>query len=89
MSIDWEAIEAYAEAHSSPPSELFERLDAETRATQSTPAMTIGPVGGAFLSFIVASSSRVARSRSARSPAGRRLRSRRSCRRAGRSSPAT
>jgi predicted O-methyltransferase YrrM len=53
MSIDWEVIEAYAEAHSSPPSELFERLDAETRATQSTPAMMMGPVGGAFLSFIV------------------------------------
>ena len=51
--MDWEAIEAYAEAHSTPPTELFLRLDAETRQTQNTPAMMIGGVGGAFLSFVV------------------------------------
>ena len=40
--MDWDAIEAYAEAHSTPPAELFMRLDAETRQTQNTPAMMIG-----------------------------------------------
>ena len=53
MNVGWNAIGAYAEAHSTPPPELFERLDAETRETQSTPGMMIGAVGGAFLSFIV------------------------------------
>jgi predicted O-methyltransferase YrrM len=53
VNADWDAIEAYAEAHSTPPGELFERLDAETRQTQSYPSMMIGPVGGAFLSFVV------------------------------------
>jgi len=51
--MDWEAIEAYAEAHSTPPAELFLRLDAETRQTQNTPAMMIGGVAGTFLSFVV------------------------------------
>jgi caffeoyl-CoA O-methyltransferase len=53
VNVDWSAIQAYAEAHSTPPSELFERLDAETRKTQSSPGMMIGAVGGAFLSFVV------------------------------------
>jgi caffeoyl-CoA O-methyltransferase len=53
VNADWDAIEAYAQAHSTPPGELFERLDAETRETQSNPQMMIGPVGGAFLSFVV------------------------------------
>jgi caffeoyl-CoA O-methyltransferase len=52
-NVDWDALEAYAEAHSTPPAELFMRLDAETRRTQNTPAMMIGGVGGAFLSFVV------------------------------------
>jgi predicted O-methyltransferase YrrM len=53
MRAGWDEIEAYAEANSTPPGELFERLDAETRRTQSFPAMMIGAVGGAFLSFVV------------------------------------
>lgn len=53
MNVGWNAIGAYAEAHSTPPAELFERLDAETRETQSSPGMMIGAVGGAFLSFVV------------------------------------
>jgi hypothetical protein len=54
MSVDWRAIEAYAEACSTPPNELFARLDAETRATQSSPSMMVGAVGGAFLALVVA-----------------------------------
>jgi caffeoyl-CoA O-methyltransferase len=53
LNVDWNALAQYAEEHSTPPSELFERLDAETRATQSYPSMMIGAVGGAFLSFVV------------------------------------
>ena len=53
MTIDWKVIEAYAEAHSTPPSELFMRLDTETQGSQPTPQMMIGGVAGAFLSFVV------------------------------------
>jgi caffeoyl-CoA O-methyltransferase len=53
LNVDWAAIQAYAESRSTPPDELFERLDAETRKTQTTPGMMIGAVGGAFLSFVV------------------------------------
>ena len=48
-----ERLERYAEEHSTPPPELFERLAAETRATQSAPQMMVGPLEGAFLSFVV------------------------------------
>jgi caffeoyl-CoA O-methyltransferase len=53
VRFDWDTIEAYAEAHSTPPDELFVRLDAETRETQPYPSMMIGAVGGAFLRFVV------------------------------------
>jgi caffeoyl-CoA O-methyltransferase len=53
MNYDWEAIEAYAEAHSSPPAELFERLGAETQESQDAPQMMVGTLEGAFLSFVV------------------------------------
>jgi caffeoyl-CoA O-methyltransferase len=53
MEYDWDAIEAYAEAHSTPPAELFERLGAETRETQNAPQMMVGALEGAFLSFVV------------------------------------
>jgi len=49
-----EEIERYAEAHSTPPRELFERLAAETRATQESPEMMVGPLEGTLLRFIVA-----------------------------------
>jgi caffeoyl-CoA O-methyltransferase len=48
-----EAIERYAEEHSTPPTELFARLGEETRATQNAPQMMVGQLEGAFLSFIV------------------------------------
>jgi caffeoyl-CoA O-methyltransferase len=53
VSFDWDTIERYAEEHTTPESELFERLAAETRETQSAPQMMVGPVEGRFLSFIV------------------------------------
>jgi caffeoyl-CoA O-methyltransferase len=53
--VNWidEAIERYAEEHSTPAPALFERLAEETRRTQSAPGMMVGPLEGAFLSFVV------------------------------------
>jgi caffeoyl-CoA O-methyltransferase len=56
MAYDWEEVEAYAEAHSTPPPELFDRLAAETRANTDAPQMMVGPVEGALLRFLVAMS---------------------------------
>ena len=53
MEYDWDAIEAYAAAHSTPSPELFERLGAETRESQDAPQMMVGALEGAFLSFVV------------------------------------
>ena len=47
------AVERYAEDHSTPALELFERLAAETRETQTAPQMMVGQLEGAFLSFVV------------------------------------
>ena len=47
-------IEAYAERYTTASADLFDRLGAETRATQNAPQMMVGPVEGAFLSFLVA-----------------------------------
>jgi caffeoyl-CoA O-methyltransferase len=46
-------IEAYADRYTSARDELFDRLAAETRATQEMPQMMVGTVEGAFLSFLV------------------------------------
>ena len=46
-------VEAYAERNTSVRDELFERLGAETRATQENPQMMVGTIEGAFLSFLV------------------------------------
>jgi caffeoyl-CoA O-methyltransferase len=54
VAYDWEEVEAYAEAHSTPPPELFERLAAETRENFEAPQMMVGPVEGALLRFLVA-----------------------------------
>jgi caffeoyl-CoA O-methyltransferase len=53
--VSWidEAIERYAEEHSTPPAELFARLGEETHATQNAPQMMVGQLEGAFLSFLV------------------------------------
>jgi predicted O-methyltransferase YrrM len=54
MAYDWEEVEAYAEAHSTPAPELFHRLAAETRENFDNPQMMVGPVEGALLRFLVA-----------------------------------
>ena len=46
-------IEAYAERYTNARLEVFDRLGAETRSTQENPQMMVGPIEGAFLSFLV------------------------------------
>jgi hypothetical protein len=41
-----EEVERYAEAHSTPPPALFDRLAAQTRSTQEFPEMMVGPLEG-------------------------------------------
>jgi caffeoyl-CoA O-methyltransferase len=48
-----EAVEQYAEQHSSPEDELFQRLAAETREVSELPQMMVGLVEGRFLSVLV------------------------------------
>jgi caffeoyl-CoA O-methyltransferase len=45
----------YAERHTTPSGELFERLAAETREKSSIPEMMVGEVEGRFLEFLVRS----------------------------------
>ena len=47
-------IEAYAEEHTSPDGELFERLAEETREKMSAPQMMVGRIEGRFLATLVA-----------------------------------
>src|SRR6266545_3400221 len=46
-------IEEYAEEHTSPDGELFERLAEETRAKTSAPQMMVGRIEGRFLAMLV------------------------------------
>ncbi len=46
-------IEAYAEAHTSPPAPYLVALAEETRATLDAPGMMVGPLEGRFLEFLV------------------------------------
>jgi caffeoyl-CoA O-methyltransferase len=48
-------VEEYAEAHSSPNGELFERLAAETREKSEAPQMMVGLLEGQFLGALVRS----------------------------------
>jgi len=48
-----EKIEEYAEEHTSPVGELFERLAEETRAKTSAPQMMVGRIEGQFLARLV------------------------------------
>jgi caffeoyl-CoA O-methyltransferase len=48
-----EQVEAYAEAHTTPSGELFERLAAETREKTASPQMMVGEIEGRFLEFLV------------------------------------
>ena len=46
-------VEEYAEQHTSPDGELFERLAAETREKTTAPQMMVGRIEGQFLATIV------------------------------------
>jgi caffeoyl-CoA O-methyltransferase len=46
-------VEEYAEAHTSPDGDLFERLAAETREKTTIPQMMVGKLEGQFLAFLV------------------------------------
>jgi caffeoyl-CoA O-methyltransferase len=46
-------IDAFAEAHTTPPDELLDELADETRATLPSPQMLTGPVEGRFLETLV------------------------------------
>ena len=46
-------VEEYAEAHSTPEAELFERLAAETREKTTAPQMMVGLLEGRFLGLLV------------------------------------
>src|SRR6059058_5157381 len=46
-------VEEYAEAHSSPNAELFQRLAAETREKSEAPQMMVGLLEGRFLGVLV------------------------------------
>ena len=48
-----EEIEAYAEAHTTPPTELLAELAEETKATLDSPQMLTGPIEGRFLELLV------------------------------------
>jgi caffeoyl-CoA O-methyltransferase len=49
----WEEIEEYAFAHTEPPTDVLERLAAETHETMDAPQMMVGPLEGRFLEFLV------------------------------------
>jgi caffeoyl-CoA O-methyltransferase len=49
-----ERVEGYAEAHTTPDGELFERLAEETRAKTTAPQMMVGRIEGQFLATLVA-----------------------------------
>jgi caffeoyl-CoA O-methyltransferase len=48
-----EPVEAYAEEHTTPVAELFERLAAETREKTEAPQMMVGRIEGQFLATLV------------------------------------
>jgi caffeoyl-CoA O-methyltransferase len=49
----WEQIEGYALEQTEPPTDVLERLAAETRETMTAPQMMVGPLEGRFLEFLV------------------------------------
>ncbi|HET7572681.1 MAG TPA: O-methyltransferase [Gaiellaceae bacterium] len=51
---DFDEVEAYATAHTTPPLDALRRLGEETDATQESPQMSVGALEGAFLRFLVA-----------------------------------
>ena len=53
MAYDFEEVQDYAEAHTTPPLDALRRLGEETEATQKAPQMSVGNNEGAFLRFVV------------------------------------
>jgi predicted O-methyltransferase YrrM len=53
MPYDFEEVQAYAEAQTTPPADPLRRLGEETEATTEVPQMSVGPNEGAFLRFLV------------------------------------
>ncbi|HXV34220.1 MAG TPA: class I SAM-dependent methyltransferase [Gaiellaceae bacterium] len=53
VEIAREDVERYAEAHTTPPSDLLLRLAEETRAELRSPTMMSGPVAGRLLDLLV------------------------------------
>src|SRR5207237_7078201 len=47
------SVEQYAEEHSTPPTDLFDRLAAETRERTTAPQMMVGQLEGHFLAELV------------------------------------
>jgi caffeoyl-CoA O-methyltransferase len=54
LSLIGPELSAYVDAHTTPESELFARLRAETQASLQSPQMQVGHVEGAFLRILVA-----------------------------------
>jgi caffeoyl-CoA O-methyltransferase len=50
---DFDEAEAYALRYTTPAPDVLRRLGEETEATQSSPQMSVGPLEGAFLRFLV------------------------------------
>ena len=46
-------LDAYLDAVTTPPADFLQRLEAETRATQSSPGMLTGPLAGRLLDLLV------------------------------------
>jgi caffeoyl-CoA O-methyltransferase len=53
VAVELGPIDGYAEAHTTPPPELLQRLWDETHATLDAPQMLTGPVAGRLLEFLV------------------------------------
>jgi caffeoyl-CoA O-methyltransferase len=53
VSIVDDAVDRYAEEHTTPGGDLFDRLEAETREKTTLPQMMVGRVEGKFLEFLV------------------------------------
>jgi predicted O-methyltransferase YrrM len=50
----WAVSDDYALRYTTPPPDVLVRLGEETEATQEAPGMSVGPLEGAFLRFLVA-----------------------------------
>lgn len=53
MAYDFDEVQEYAEANTTPPLDALRRLGKETEATTDAPQMSVGANEGAFLRFLV------------------------------------